>query len=159
MKNLIYFLVSKFFRLYFSLFLCFGLGLLGGLGGPLGVVVGELVGDIVVLGVLGIDGGQESHDVLDAMFGSHGGDPVLVKGLHADLTLIRGDAGVVDGRDEVDLGGLEWVVLAVHADLEVSTGERGAGGSLEGDDPHVGLLVLQFNGDITALAVEVDDCL
>ena len=135
------------------------LGHLGGLGSPLGVLVGELVGDVIVLGVLGVDGGQEGQNMLDAMLGSHGRDPVLVEGLHADLTLLFGDTGVVDGSHEVDLGCLEWIVLTVHAHLEVATGKRSGLGSLESDDPHGSLLVFQLHCDITRACVQLNDCL
>ena len=110
-------------------------GPLGGGGLPLAVVGLPDLSNGNLLGVLGVGGLQHSQDGLDHELSVQGGHPVGINRLRADLAGVRLHTRVVNLRHELDLRGLERVVVReVKVHRELATDERS---SLRTVDDHV----------------------
>ena len=74
--------------------------------------------------------------------------PVLVDSLRANLTSVRLDTWMVDLRDELDLGRLEWIVVReVEVYCESASDERRALRSLNVDVPDHNIVLSWYNCD------------
>ena len=108
-----------------------------GCGGlPLVTIVLPDLGDCHLLCVLRIRCLHDREDGLNDEFSVQSGHPILVDSLRANLTRVRLDARVVDFRDELDLGWLEWIVIReVEIDCEFTSDEWCALRSINVDVP------------------------
>ena len=89
------------------------------------------------MGVLGVWGLHHSQDGLDHKLSVQGGHPIGVDSLGADLTSVCLYARVVNLGHELDLRGLEGVVVCeIEVDSEFATNERCAFGSIDVDVPN-----------------------
>ena len=118
-----------------------GLGIslhpLSGSSFPSIAVALPLLSDAHFLGVLGIRGLHDSQDGLDHKLSVQGGHPIGVDSLGADLTGVCLYARVVNLGDELDLRGLEGIVVCeVEVDCEFAADERCAFGSIDVDVPN-----------------------
>ena len=105
-------------------------------GFPLVAIALPHLGNGHLLSILGIGGPQHSENGLDHELGVEGGHPVLVDSLRADLSRVRLYARVVDLRHELNLGGLEGIVVRkVQVHGEAAANEGGRVGSLNMDVP------------------------
>ena len=84
---------------------------IGSCGLPLVAITLPHLCDCHFLGVLRVWCLHDSEDGLNDKLSIESGDPVLVDSLRANLASVRLHAWMVDFRDELDLGGLERVVV------------------------------------------------
>ena len=88
------------------------------------------------MSVLSVGGLHDGQDGLNDKLCIQGGNPVLVDGLRANLAGIGLYAGMVDLRHELDLGGLEGVVVReIEVDGELASNEGSTIGAVNLDVP------------------------
>ena len=100
------------------------------------------------MGVLRVGCLHDGEDGLDHELRIERGHPILVDSLRANLPSVRLDARVVDFGDELDLGGLERVVVGeVQVYCEFAPDEGSALRSVNVNVPHHHVVLRGYNLD------------
>ena len=100
------------------------------------------------MGILSVGGLEHSQDGLNDKLSIQGGDPVLVDCLRANFASVGLDARVVNLSHELDLGGLERVVVReVQVHRELAADEWSAFRSVDDHVPDCDVVLRWLNRD------------